>query len=462
MTAMEMLEVNNDVKKRIGSESSTSNLRLETIVLIRWLAVAGQVSAVFFVAFVLGYEFYLSLCLALIAASAWLNLFLRMRYRASFRLTENAAMALLGYDILQLSLLLFLTGGMQNPFALLLIVPVVVSATTQSFWQFVPLGILAVSCATLLIFFHLPLPWTPGETLRLPLIYVVGNWVAVTSTLAFTAIYAYRVADEARKLSDALAATELVLQREQHLTTLDGLAAAAAHELGTPLATIALVSKEMQRELPPDSPLCEDAQLLRGQAERCRQILQKLSSLTEEGEHHIGTLALSSLMEQVAAPHRNFGILINVEPGSIAGEPIVIRNPAIVYGLGNLIENAVDFAEKEVTFAAWWDDETILVSLVDDGPGFSADVLERIGEPYVTSRRRFSPPKGGGLGLGLFIAQTLLQRSGAVVEFTNIQEPGRHGAKITIAWPRSQIDIAYREAGETEPSTLTIADTEAV
>ena len=414
------------------------NLRLETLIRIRWLAVVGQTVSVLFVAFYLKYDFYLSLCLALIAASAWLNVFLRLRYRASFRLTESAAVALLGYDILQLAMLLFLTGGLQNPFAVLLVVPVIVSATTQSIRQIVPLGILAVGAASLLVFFHLPLPWQKGAELDVPLVYVVGMWVAIVAMMVFTAVYTYRVADEARQLSAALTATELVLQREQHLSALDGLAAAAAHELGTPLATIALVSKEMIRELPEGSPLAEDALLLRGQAERCRDILQKLTSLSSADDDTIGRIPLSSLMEEVAAPHRDFGIELVVEPGATPGEPKCMRNPAILYGLGNLVENAVDFAASKVEFTGRWDAEWVTITVNDDGPGFPADLIEHIGEPYMTTRPSGDTSTGGGLGLGLFIAKTLLERAGAGLEFANAEEGG---AVITVRWPRANIDI---------------------
>lgn len=445
------------IEKKVSKPGSRADLRLDTLIRIRWLAIFGQTAAVLLVWFALGFAFYLELCLALIAASAWLNLFLRLRYRASFRLTGRAAMALLSYDILQLSLLLYLAGGLQNPFSILLIVPVVVSATTQGFWQFVPLGVLTMVAATLLVFFHLPLPWYPGEVFELPLIYVIGTWVALVSTLIFTAVYAHRVAYEARTLSDALAATELVLQREQHLSSLDGLAAAAAHELGTPLATIALVSKEMQRDLVDDSPLREDAFLLRSQAERCREILQKLRSLSGEGEEHIGRMPLSSLMEEVASPHRDFGVAIDLSPGSVNGEPVLNRNPAILYGLGNLVENAVDFAESRVEFSARWNDETVTIQIRDDGKGFSKDLLERVGEPFVTTRKSEERESGGGLGLGLFIAKTLLQRSGAAIEFSNVSDPGEHGAVVLVAWPRQLFDSPDGPAASQNPHDLAVA-----
>ncbi len=424
--------------------SAGSRLRLETMVNIRWLAILGQTVAVCAVAFGLGYSLPLSACLALIAISAWLNVFLRLQYRASYRLPDIAALALLAYDILQLSMLLFLTGGLQNPFSVLLVVPVVVSAATQSPRQILPLGCLTGIAATLLVFFHMPLPWIETGTLNLPLVYLAGTWVAIVSTLVFTAMYAYRVADEARKLSDALAATELVLQREQHLSTLDGLAAAAAHELGTPLATIALVSKEMMRELTEDSPLMEDAKLLRSQAERCRQILQKLSSLSEEGDDHIGRQPLSSLMEEVAAPHRDFGVTLSLSPGATLGEPVLARNAGLQYGLGNLLENAVDFASTHVEFAAKWDQASIMVTIRDDGPGFAANMIDRVGEPFLTTRRRDPEATGGGLGLGLFIAKTLLERSGATVEFANTERSDVTGAVVTIRWARAEIDLNQR------------------
>ena len=414
-------------------------LRLETLIALRWLAVLGQTAAVIFVAFALGYSFHLPLCLALIAISAWLNVFLKLRFRTSLLLPDRASVALLAYDTLQLSALLFLTGGLQNPFSVLLVVPVVVSAASQSPLQILPLGLLAATSATFLVFVHLPLPWHASQTFALPLVYVLGMWGAIIATLVFTSMYAFRVANESRKLSEALAATELVLQREQHLSTLDGLAAAAAHELGTPLSTIALVSKEMMRELDPDSPLMEDARLLRSQAERCRGILQKLTSLSGEGDSHIGRLPLSSLMEEVAAPHREFGIGLSVAPGARPGEPVFARNAAILYGLGNLVENATEFARTQVRFAAHWDAGSVTLSITDDGPGFPADLLERVGEPYLTHRRRGET--GGGLGLGLFIAKTLLERSGGVVDFANAS-PAGSGAVVTVRWPRHLIDLA--------------------
>ena len=410
------------------------HLRLNTLLRLRWLAVVGQSAAVLFVAYILQFPLPVSLCFALIALSAGLNLLLAFRYPATHRLPPTFALAIMLFDALQLAGLLYMTGGLTNPFSLLMTVPVVISATSLSARWTMLLGLLVVAMATVLMFFHLPLPWFPGQTLRMPFIYIFGMWLAVVSSIAFTAVYAYRVAEEARLLANALSATELILQREQHLSALDGLAAAAAHELGTPLATIALVAKEMERALGEDSRFREDVVLLRSQSERCRDILKRLTSLSSEGEVHLARLPFTSLIEEVIDPHREFGIEILLRPGNLLGsEPVGRRNPGVIYGLGNLVENAVDFAREKVELSWEWNSSTIDIKLTDDGPGFPAEIVDRIGEPYMSRR---PPDEGGrGLGLGLFIAKTLLERSGASVKFGNSSEPGR-GAVVKVSWPR--------------------------
>ncbi len=430
---------NGELINRASSQSR--RLRLTTLVRVRWFAITGQTAAVMFVSLSLNFVFPLGICFALIAVSAWLNLFLAFRYNLNHRLDLRAALLVLGFDILQLAGLLYLTGGLQNPFAVLLVVPVIIAATALSVRSILLLGTMAIICASLLVIWHLPLPWYSGVTLELPLMFVLGVWCAIASTLIFSGLYVYRIAEEARLLGDALTATELVLQREQHLSALDGLAAAAAHELGTPLATITLVVKEMQRALKNDDRYAEDIQLLSSQAQRCREILQRLTSLSSEGEEHMSKLALSSLIEEVIAPHRNFGIQIEVEKTSDAksgvAEPVVRRNPGVIYGLGNLIENAVDFAQDETQVIWGWDESSVRITIRDDGKGFSLDMLDRIGEPYMS--RRSDEHNGGGLGLGLFIAKTLLERSGAQISFHNRPEPGQSGAEITIVWPRQAL-----------------------
>ncbi|MEZ5809930.1 MAG: ActS/PrrB/RegB family redox-sensitive histidine kinase [Rhizobiaceae bacterium] len=421
-------------------------LRLNTLIRLRWLAVIGQSVAVVVVAYLIGFPLPEVECGVLIACSAVLNIDLALRYPANHRLNIQPALALLTYDALQLSGLLYLTGGLTNPFALLMAVPVVVSATSMPVRHTVLLGGFVIAIVTLLMFFHQPLPWTPGEAFQVPRVYVAGVWFAVVSTILFTSIYAWRVADEARKLAAALAATELVLQREQHLSALDGLAAAAAHELGTPLATIALVAKEMERALAGDSQHADDVRLLRSQSERCRDILKRLTSLSAEGEAHLADMPVSLLVEEVAAPHRDFGVRVEMISGRSSGpEPVMHRNPGVLYGLGNLVENAVDFARSLVEISWEYDDSKIRIGIVDDGPGFLADMLDRIGEPYASSRSAREDAGAGGLGLGLFIAKTLLERSGATIEFSNSKIRGR-GAVVSVTWTREAFEHR-RETG---------------
>lgn len=420
------------------------HLRLNTLIRLRWLAIIGQSAAVIAVAYWLEFPLPVMLCFALIAASAWLNLFLAFRYPTAHRLEPFAAIGILVFDTFQLAGLLYMTGGLTNPFSLLMTVPVVISATSMPLRWTTLLGLLVVAQATVLAVWHLPLPWFPGTMLAMPFIYVAGVWLAVVSSIAFTAIYAYRVAEEARLLATALAATELVLQREQHLSALDGLAAAAAHELGTPLATIALVAKEMERALSDDERFREDVTLLRSQSERCRGILKRLTSLSSEGEAHISRMPLTSVIEEVIAPHRDFGIDMKLEPGVRNGpEPVGRRNPGVIYGLGNLIENAVDFARSAVTVRWRWSEEAVAIEIIDDGPGYPAEIIDRIGEPYMSKRQ--ADAGGGGLGLGLFIAKTLLERSGASLGFSNAGGEGK-GAIVTINWPRAAFEQSHRQS----------------
>jgi two-component system sensor histidine kinase RegB len=422
-------------------------LRVDTIVRLRWLAVAGQSAAVLTTHFGLGFPLPLSLCLVVIAASAWLNIGLRVRFQASHRLDDRAAMLFLSYDVLQLSGLLYLTGGLQNPFAMLFLAPVMIAAVSLTGSGTLILGALVVAMASLLALFHFPLPWVPSEPLALPMLYVSGIWLAIVLGAAFIGIYAARVADEARRLSEALAATELVLAREQHLTQLDGLAAAAAHELGTPLATITLVVKDLAKLLPVEGLLREDIDLLGQETLRCRTILAKLASLGNESADMLDRMTISHLVEDVVQPQRDFGVEVCIERSGIGDEPACRRNPGILYGLGNLVENAIDFAKDRISIDLYWDAMLVRITIEDDGPGFRPEVLARLGDPYISTKGpdRRAKSDEGGLGLGLFIAKTLLDRSGASVAVANAKPP-LTGARIVVSWPRASFDMASAEA----------------
>jgi two-component system, sensor histidine kinase RegB len=425
------------------------NVRLDTLVRLRWLAIIGQTTAVLVVYIGLDFDLPIWACLSVIALSGWLNVALRLRFHLTQRLEPDRAAWLLAFDIAELSVLLYLTGGLQNPFAFLFLAPVLLSATALPPRFTLTLGAFAVACATVLVFLHYPLPWDSDDPLQLPPIYMMGVWLSLLLCIGFIGVYAWQITEEARQLSDALAATELVLAREQHLSQLDGLAAAAAHELGTPLSTISVIAKELENAIPANAPHGDDVRLLREQATRCRDILAKLTVLSS-GEPFDRT-PLTALIEEVVAPHRNFGVDIDVvTPADRSHEPMGARNPAILYGLGNLLENAVDFANERVVLGMQWSEEFIDVTITDDGPGFAPEILLRIGEPYVTSRR--SNPNTGdeeptGLGLGFFIAKTLLERSGATVSLEN-GKAAKHGATVKIRWHREAFERPLTFAGD--------------
>ncbi|WHA41245.1 ActS/PrrB/RegB family redox-sensitive histidine kinase [Agrobacterium larrymoorei] len=417
---------------------ASRQIRLQTIVWLRWLAVVGQSVTILIVAFGLGFPLPLLTCAVLIAALAVANLFLSARFPATYRLEPWEATLLLAFDLLQLTALIYITGGLSNPFAPLICVQVIIAFASQPLKHSLILLSFAIVCVTAIAFSPFPVPWYPGEELPIQLIIHVGIWCSIIAMMFFAAFYAYRVSHEANQLADALAATELVLEREKHLSQLDGLAAAAAHELGTPLATISVVAKEMERELGKDARFGEDVALLRSQSERCRDILRRLTSLSAEGDEHLRRLPLSSLMEEVMAPHREFGVKLHlVEKSGRANEPVGARNAGILYGLGNLIENAVDYATEIVTITVEHDQQQVKIIIEDDGDGYAPDILTRIGDPYVT--KRHSDTTAGGLGLGLFIAKTLLERSGASLNFEN-RGPNAAGARVTVIWPRSVMD----------------------
>jgi len=434
--------------QRVLADPVDSRLRLQTIIRLRWVAVLGQLAAICMVSFGLGFYVPIGACLTVIALSAWLNVFLAIWYPSRHRLSVWYATGLLAYDIVQLSALLFLTGGMDNPFVMLMVAPVMVSAATLPLRNTVALGLLALAAAAGLVVAHEPLPWYPGVMLELPMIYKIGTFAAVCVSTTFLALYAWRLTKESRRMSAALAATDVVLAREQKLHALDGLAAAAAHELGTPLSTIVLVTKELEHTIAPDSPFYEDMNLLKTQALRCREILQKLTRHPSEQDPLHARVSVRAMLEEAAEPYRSEKIAINITAAPAADstvpssrEAVVERRPGVIYGLGNIIENATEFAVAQVDVHAEWNSNGLHVSITDDGPGFPAEVMDNIGEPYVTTRPSESDEleaDSTGLGLGFFIAKTLLERSGAIVSLANRTGP-HSGAIVRVSWPRAFI-----------------------
>ncbi len=420
-------------------------LSLNALINLRWLAVAGQTIALAIVEWGLDFSLPAVPAFAVVGITAAVNIALRIGYGSTYRLSDKEAGALLAFDIVQLAMLLYLTGGLVNPFSILFLAPVLISAMALKPRTTLLLGALVVAVASALAVHAHPLPWR-GEAIVLPRAYVTGIWASILISVVFIGAYAWRVADETRKLSDALAATELVLAREQQISAIDGLAAAAAHELGTPLATIALVVRELEKAMPEESPHGADIRLLRQQTERCRTILRTLTSL-ESGLAPFDRIPLSHLIEEVVSPLRDFDTTFEIQlPADRSREPVVGRNPAILYGLESIVENAADFAKEKVVIEADWDEHDVNIAVADDGPGFAPEILGRIGEPYLRARGQSLLRKGkgeeeGGLGLGFFIAKTLLERGGGKLRVENRTAP-RTGAVVRLHWQRDALESA--------------------
>ncbi len=437
-----------------GQERS-SWIRLRTLILLRWVAIFGQITAITVAQHTYHVQLELGLCFLAIGVSVMGNLTAILLFPRNKRLSEYENFLMVLFDLLQLSFLLYLTGGLNNPFALLLVGPVTISANVMSTRSTLIIGSVAVVLATLLAQFHMPLRTDLGLVLDIPEVLLFGNWAAIVIAIVFLGAYSHRVSSEVQSMSEALAATHMALAREQKLTDLGGVVAAAAHELGTPLATIKLTSAELIEELDDRPDLKEDAALIREQADRCRDILRDMGRAGKD-DLHLRQAPLSTVIHEAAEPHIHRGKLVHFDEGpgeeGDVQQPSILRKPEIIHGLRNLIQNAVDFARSEVWVEAEWTPQRITVSIMDDGRGYPSHVIGRIGDPFMRSRRTETDgqarPEYEGMGLGLFIAKTLLERSGAGLDFANgadpyqtlTDQPDRRGAIVRVTWPRNLVD----------------------
>ncbi|THD76827.1 ActS/PrrB/RegB family redox-sensitive histidine kinase [Thalassobius vesicularis] len=448
-------------------------IKLRTITLLRWVAIAGQVIALLVAQHVLNLKLEFGLCLLVVSVSVVGNLIAMFIFPQSKRLTENENLLMVLFDLLQLSLLLYLTGGLHNPFSILILGPVTVSASALTLRSTVFLAITAILAVTLLAEFHLPLRTEQGFILRVPEIFVFGNWAAIVIAVVFLGIYSRKVTVEMHSMSDALQATYMALSREQKLTDIGGIVAAAAHELGTPLATIKLTSAELIEELDDRPDLQEDARLIKEQADRCRDIMRSMGRAGKD-DLHMRQAPLSAVIREAAEPHMGRGKDIHLDQHAEGldptQQPSILRRPEIIHGLRNLIQNGVDFATDNVWVETEWSDDTIVIRIMDDGAGYPAHLIGKIGDPFMRRRRSSADhaqrPEYEGMGLGLFIAKTLLERSGAELSFANGREPGSHrhnptqqiGAIVEVVWPRTKIDAQIGEnvvpLGENKPLSL--------
>jgi two-component system sensor histidine kinase RegB len=416
-------------------------LRVRTLVTLRWMVVAGE-ALLLLLLMATGFILPYPVCFAVVGAAAWINLLTGVASPGQRVFGDREAAAQLCLDILQMSALVFLTGGTSNPFVLMLIAPVTLAAATLPLRPVLALGALAGLLSGLLAFASWPLPEAPGMAVVIPLGLRVGAALANIAGMALTAGYVRQSAVESARMALALDVTQAVLAREQRLSALGALAAAAAHELGTPLATISIVAKELAREAPTQA-VKDDADLLVSQAERCREILRRLTETPQAASDEVHErLSLRQLVQEVIEPHAGVkGVRVEaiVTGAKGAKTPDIRRMPEITHAFTSFVENAVDFAASEILVSARFDAETVSMEVRDDGPGFSPEVLAKLGEPYVTTRPGAEGSRTGhiGMGLGFFIAKTLLERTGALVTFQN----GRpHGAVVSARWPRSKIE----------------------
>lgn len=419
--------------ERLATTEAVGSMRIRTLSIIRWIAFAGQLFTVLFVHFSLGIRLPIWLLLIAVGLIAVTNLTLSVRGGQERLLNGRQAMGLFVFDITQLSVMLGLTGGLQNPFALLLLLPVALAATTLERYATIALTLLTLVGLTLIAFFHWPLPW-PGGGLRIPTLYQAATWVALSLAIMLLATYVWQLANDSRLHAQAFAETQLALAREQQLSALGGQAAAVAHMLGTPLGTINVVAKELVRELPDSHPLSEDARDLLAQAYRCRDILSTLGKPDTDQRHARFTAApLSDHLRSIADTygHDEAKVVIRNTGDSDLPEPVLALPPEVRHAFANLIENACSYAKTKVEIGLRSGTDSVVVTIQDDGPGFPAGVLDRIGDPYISTRERT-----GGLGLGLFIANSLLARTGATLHFGNTS----YGAQVWIEWPRRVLE----------------------
>jgi two-component system sensor histidine kinase RegB len=424
-------------------------IRLRTMILLRWVAIAGQLIALTVAQMIYGIQLELGLCYLAIGLSVIANLVAGFVFPENKRLSEFENLGMIVFDLLQIAFLLYLTGGLNNPFALLLLGPVTISATALNLRSTLVLCSTAIVVVTLLSFYQLPLVTKEGEILRMPALFIFGQWTALVIAIIFTSAYSRRVTFEVHAMSDALAATQMALAREQKLTDLGGVVAAAAHELGTPLATIKLTSAELISDLKDQPELLEDVILIRDQADRCRDILRDMGRAGKD-DLHMRHAPVEAVIEEAAEPHMGRGKeMILRQTGEAAqrkNQPVIIRKPEIIHGLRNLIQNAVDFASRTVWVETSWTDSHLSIRIMDDGAGFPPQILGRIGDPFMRERPRTSAyterPEYEGMGLGLFIAKTLLERSGARLRFANGSDSARGtGAVVEVIWPRQSVEV---------------------
>ncbi len=415
------------------------NLDKKTLVILRWIAIFGQIFSVNLVYFFLDLNFPVLLCHIIITIGFFTNLYLQFGLKATL-LKDAYSRSFLIYDIVQLSFLLFLTGGIFNPFAILLIVPTIVSSTFLSMGSTIILGSLTIIILFVLTFFKMPLPGMEEYVLSFPNYYVTGILISLIIGLIFLSYFGIRFAGETKKRSDALNKLQQILAKEYELESLGGQAAAAAHSLGTPLATISVVSKEMRKEVGDHSKLTKDIDLLISQTKRCSEILKNISQKKIISDEFLSSMSFEDLLDEIIKSFKESSEkILKLNTDKDINKIDIKRNPELIYGLRNFIGNAVKFANREIIISIISDNINLYVLIDDDGPGFPEDIINTLGEPYIKSRSKLSK-NSAGLGLGTFLGKTLLERKSAVISFEN--GGALNGARVKIKWAINDLIIS--------------------
>jgi two-component system sensor histidine kinase RegB len=409
------------------------NLHLDkkTLVTLRWIAIIGQLIAINFV------YHYLKLELPIVAVHFIVLVGLITNLILQFKIKENQLKDLysgffLIYDLFQLTFLLYLTGGISNPFSFLMIVPSIVSSTFLSMGTTIILGTLTIISLFFLKNFHEILPGLDAYRFSFPELYLEGILISIIIGLIFLSYFGIRFSGETKKRSEALEKLQQVMAREYQLDSLGGLAAAAAHSLGTPLATISVVAKELKKEIGDKSKHAKDLELLVSQSKRCSEILRRISRKEIEDDQFINIVKVEDLLEEIIISFKETSdVKINLVCNEDKNKINIKRAPELVYGLRNFIGNAVKFSKSKVKVILRSDEKTIQIEINDNGPGIPEDIINKIGEPYIKSRSK-QLSSNSGLGLGTFLGKTLLERKNAKLLFRRNGELG--GALVLISW----------------------------
>tara|TARA_B100001996_G_scaffold128757_1_gene97768 strand:- start:398 stop:1684 length:1287 start_codon:yes stop_codon:yes gene_type:complete len=415
----------------VFTSKDSIKLDKQTLLILRWIALSGQFFTIILVKFVFNFKLEIFLCLSIIAVGILSNFYLRFKIKEK-QLDNNTSTIFLFYDLLQLAVLLYLTGGITNPFTILLIIPAIVSSTFLTLRSTVNLSIITILALVIITINHYPLPHTGDLHFHVPNYYLYAIPTAVIVGLVFLTYFGARFGSESRKRTEALNKLELILAKEHELESIGERAAAAAHSLGTPLSTIAVIAKELQKEIGDNSKYSKDINLLLSETKRCSEILKNISQDKLEEDNFLTNIKINDLLNGIV---RSFGeisekkLSLNIEKNEL--NPKIQRTLEITYGLRNFIGNAVKYSNSFVNIILASNEKVTEITICDDGPGFSEDIFNILGEPYIRSKNKIINAKSG-LGLGTFIGKTLLERMKATVKFSKHSKT--NGAMVTIKW----------------------------